>query len=204
MPKFRIMKRSYIFLCLSFLYFSSFSQEKIFSSDYVYIINNQKFGKIIDDFIEHEKQYDYFDSSCLFKIQVNKQITKIDSVITFTFISGSHPSEISDWTFWEEINDKYFILKYYEYYFRIFFRNGEEVLSDTNLLLKINEKFHIEVGLKEKEQYETIEIGVKDADGNVMGLDAYERRMETMWFIHYQNGKFYEISRVARNYGRIK
>jgi len=47
--------------CVCILYvFFSFSQEKIFSSDCIYIINNKKIGGIIDDFVEHEKQYASF------------------------------------------------------------------------------------------------------------------------------------------------
>lgn len=198
------MRRISIFSYLFFLCFSLFSQEDILLSDYVYIINNHKFGKMINEFIEHEKQYDYFDPTCLFEIQVNKQITKIDSSITFTFMSGTRASEISNLSFWDEINENFFILKYYEYYFKISFRGGNEILLDTNLFLKVNEKFHLKTDTKEKGEYETLEIGIKDTIGNIMGIDASERHMETMWFISYQNGKFYEISRVARNYGRIK
>ena len=183
------MKRIWIFLYLLFLCFSSVSQVKTFSSDYVYIINNQNFENIINDFIEHEKQYDYFDSTSIFQMQ----IVKTDSSITFFLMSGFRPLEMLDWTFWNAINDKYFIIKYHDYYFRLYSRDGEKEL-DTNLMIKKNEGF--ELNVKEK-------IGSK---GESVGIGSFEddTYMETTWIYVYQNEKFYEISRFARNYGRIK
>lgn len=141
------MKRISVFSCLFFLCLTSFSQEKTFSSDCVYYVKKHEFGKILDDFIEHEKQYDYFDSTCLFGIQ----LIKIDSTITFVLKSGIHPSEISDWRFWDEINDKYFIIKYYEYYFGLYADDGVEIL-DADLLIKKNEEFHLKADFKEKDK----------------------------------------------------
>ena len=118
--------------------------------------------------------------------------------MTFLLISGTHPSEILDWTFWRDVNDKYFILKYYEYYFRVSIKDGEEILLDTNLFLKINEEFSLKVDFNKenKEQHETVGFKLSHIED-----DTYT---PTIWTISYQNGKFYEISRFARNYGRIK
>lgn len=185
------MKNIGIFSFFCFFCLQLFSQTKILTSDYVYIINNQKLGEIINDFIEHEKQYDYFDTTSILQMQ----ITRIDSSQTIFLMSGFNPREISDWTFWNEINDKYFIVKYKQYYFRLYSRAGENFL-DTNLFIKSNESFHIKVNLKGKEPHRN--------ESRIRLIIEDDTFMETTWVYVYQNRRFYEISRFARNYGRIK
>lgn len=187
------MKRIIIIICVIVISSPLFSQEKIFSTNTTYFVNNHELGKYFSEFIEHEKQYDYFGSDCLFNIQM----TKIDSTINILLISGSPIEKIRDWSFWDQINDKYFIIKYYDYYFLLFCPNGE-IDIDSELLIKRKEFTSFKVHFDKEKDIIHKEINYSFTNIND---DTY---WETVWMIAYHQRLFYENSRIARNYGRKK
>lgn len=59
----------------------SYPQKIEFSN--VYILNNNALGNIISEFIEHERQYDYFNADCFFGLRIQQRTVESDTSYFF-------------------------------------------------------------------------------------------------------------------------
>lgn len=180
------MKRLAIILVILNLTCNLFSQDRIFTTNYVFLINNYEFGKIISDFIEQEKQYDYFSDNCLFYMQLQET----DSTVNFTLNSGTPINQIKDWKFWEEINEKYFVVKFYEYFFLLYSPSGAN-FTRHNLFIKHNEKHSFRQCI--------INENISPSKYSYHLID--DSLWESSWLFFFYNGKFYNTHKIYRNYG---
>ena len=152
----------------------------------VYIPINEKFDSLLFTFIEHEKQYDYFDSTCIFRIIF---IDNSDSSTAIHMISGCEKNDFLNNSYMYKDQKGIFLLSSNNYYWHSILR-GQQI--DSTLISNTNEYFYF-YSLKKKEISNNKFIFIDD-----------DTHMETYWTYVYKDGNFYEISRFARNYGRIK
>jgi len=191
------MRKTHLFFLFFLFPMLSYSQTIEFSN--VYILNNNALGNIISEFLEHEKKYDYFNADCFFGLRIQQRTFESDTSYFFMLSSGNPMQK-------EEKGNVISspILKQYEYYFLISLDCDSSILENADLFYKLNTSFFVQVEENKQYQEDTITLGEKDVNGMPKGIDIYERFFESRWSFEYCNKRFYEMSRIARNYGIIK
>lgn len=195
------MRKTSLFFLLFLLPMVSYPQKIEFSN--VYILNNNALGNIISEFIEHERQYDYFNADCFFGLRIQQRTVESDTSYFFTFSSGIPMKKANPIAKKGNVISSP-VLKQYEYFFLISLDCDSSILGNDDLFYKLSTSCFVQVEEKKKNQEDTISLGEKDANGMPIGIDIYERFFETRWYFEYCNKRFYEISRIARNHGMIK
>jgi hypothetical protein len=160
-----------------------FSRGQKIDSLLVYKSINQEFDTILSSFIEHEMQYDYFDSTCVFRIV----FYSTDSATTICIMSGSSERDFMNKLETEKHRSNAFLINNHNHYWYSVLQNKT---IDSTLFSFKSKYFYV---TKKKKKTFSKYILVND--------DTY---FSTYWIYVYQNREFHERSKFARNYGRIK
>ncbi len=177
------IKFLWLILLTFFTFFFSFAQEKIFYKEYTYDIKNEQLKNVLNEFIEHEKQYDYYDSLWMFRINIFKE----DSTITFFIQSGSSEPWMTDWKNFEK--EYYFVAKYNSYYFIV---NSNVTIQNTDTIFFTKTSVHYELKVHDNNPIEV--------NNSIFFED--DRYLQTVWMYYYRDGNLNEWYRRARNYGK--
>ncbi|MDR3046064.1 MAG: hypothetical protein LBU51_00420 [Bacteroidales bacterium] len=181
----KVMKSFFLFLLCVSMQFLTFSQDKPILSFQVYTTNNKEFENILNDFIEHERQYFYYDSTTIFRLFF---VNNLDESTTIHIISGDNKIKIFPDLCVDQDKTKSFILKINKHFWYLILQ-GENI--DSTLVSNINEYFHY-LPIKNKRIMQN-DCPIYD--------DMY---IQTSWTFTYKQGVFYEIGKVPRNYGKIE
>ena len=154
----------------------------------IYNIVNEKFDSIFIAFIEHEKQYDYYDSTCIFRMFF---LNNSDSSTTINLISGYKLNELSYHLYTFKNQKNTFFIRSQNHYWDAMPRSYS---LDTTLLSKCEEYFYYSSAIKYEKKLQK--------PNEIIPLD--DRFFETWWTYRYKNGELYEIVKAPRNYGKIE
>lgn len=164
----------------------------------VYISINEKFDSILFAFIEHEKQYDYFDSTCLFRMII---FNNPDSSTSIDLISGYKRDELPNSVFMFKPHMNMFLIRSNNHYWEVCQRREQSV--NTILLSKLDEYFsfcYCVLSTKKKKK-ESVKPQKTSANDLNVPDDIFD---ETLWIYEYKDGEFYEIEKQARMRGKIR
>jgi hypothetical protein len=169
------------------IYYPMFSITTTQKTDtiYIYTLDNMYFTSILDSFILHESQYDYYDSTCAFNMNINK------------FEIGG---------LWIWLGSGY----YHRVYANIEKYLRESIPKITHILVYKSHNFFItsldelDTALFKKTNLYYIIPEEQELVVDIFELIGDESKYETAWLYWYQNGEFHEYEKWARNYGKKK
>ena len=100
------MNRFYTYITLGFVLFTLNLKAQIYDTTSYYIATNYSFKKILTDFIEDEKTYIHYDSSCIFTIHIQDYKNSVLIILISNGCTQERDNVVNTLEFRKEIIEK--------------------------------------------------------------------------------------------------
>jgi len=194
------MNRFYTYITLGFVLFTLNLKAQIYDTTSYYIATNYSFKKILTDFIEDEKTYIHYDSSCIFTIHIQDYKNSVLIILISNGCTQERDNVVNTLEFRKEINKTLFFLKHENHIFFLTNQSGIDKI-DSILIEKSNDYYTFELK-DEIEKGQNSKLNEKNVFYNKISeynLFEDDSRPEKIWICLFDND-LEVLSKVKNNY----